>query len=97
VLTRQARRAKRPAQRAFAGSRSPVIEPDQRAFARVSAELGLNLRESPNTQARVLATLPNDSLIYLRDVGPLPSAAFRSVCTADGLAGFVWGEYLRET
>lgn len=90
MSTKRSPRAKSALSRAFG------IEADQRAFARVTADLGLNLRDAPNTSARIVATLPKDGLVYLRDVGPVPVEAFRPVCTVDGLAGFVWAAYLRE-
>jgi hypothetical protein len=75
-------------------SRAPGPEPDQRAFVRVSADAGLNLRQAADKNGAVIAVLPKDTLLYLRDGDALVHAEWCAVCTPDGIAGFVWGEYL---
>ncbi len=76
-----------------------IMEPDQRPLCAVAADDGLNLRAEASTAGAVLRVLPRDTVLCARE--PLSTLAPKtgtgvwiSVCALDGVAGFVWAEYV---
>ena len=92
-----------PTRRSRSVDALPVLmEPDQRPLIAVAADDGLNLRAGASPQAAVLRTLPQGSMLCARE--PLSALAPKigtgvwiSVCALDGVAGFVWAEYVTLT
>ncbi len=89
-----------PSRRSRSVESLPIImEPDQRPLCAVAADDGLNLRAEASTSGAVLRVLPRGTVLCARE--PLNTLAPKigtgvwiAVCTLDGVAGFVWAEYL---